>query len=647
MCLCFIRRDLFRLAGAGLAAAACDALPAATRTVDEPGFAPRSPGEEPLRWIDVHCHVFNAADLPVLEFIVATRLKGVLGKVLLVPILAFVAAALKGGTPYPERELRELGESMPADYAALITATPGRFFAARPEALRDRFSAMALMPDGEPLPTDPDDILDGLLRVKEAAVAPVALPAPLPGSREFSAPLTTRLRRLESVAPRGAAPPVPEAVEFLHDALTEAGVRAVGATPQTPPTVAELSAFNAKVKAEPEESVVKRYLRWGLSYAKPRAEQIAMLKQLYGQDRVFLTPALVDYDQWLSARDVAPKAAQLGVMHVLGRKEIMLGRPLHVFAPFDPWRAVTDHLAGRDPLEVVKVAVRHGAVGVKLYPPMGFAAHGNALLFDSPLSTLPKPAGLFYAVGSQKPPGGTAAGVGAWLDWAMDSLLDWCVREQVAVMAHCAPTNTSRDAYKPLAGPAQWERALRRSPARRTLRLNLGHFGGIWDFAAVDALPADASAAERRQASEDQETARAWATACVELMREFPNVYADIGYFAQAMARGEAGTKAQEETNRFLAPLMALHQGLLRRRLMYGSDWSMMGREANAATYPRDAIRCLAPLFPGQAEDDLRWRNAARFLGLERGGGLRARLDALYRGLPAEAARGLAPFLPD
>ena len=56
---------------------------------------------------------------------------------------------------------------------------------------------------------------------------------------------------------------------------------------------------------------------------------------------------------------------------------------VHGYAPFDPFKQVAHELRPEtmSPLQLVKSAVTgRGCIGVKIYPPMGFAPYGNASL---------------------------------------------------------------------------------------------------------------------------------------------------------------------------------------------------------------------------------------------------------------------------
>jgi predicted TIM-barrel fold metal-dependent hydrolase len=174
-------------------------------------------------------------------------------------------------------------------------------------------------------------------------------------------------------------------------------------------------------------------------------------------------------------------------MSAIAASRSAAGTPVHPFLAFDPWRCLRDRQRGNDPLAEIKRALSEGrGIGIKLYPPMGFAAAGNAnrSADDFPLE-LRKLAGN---------PGRSVDGV-------LDELFDYCADNDVPVMAHCGQSNGSAKQYETLADPLFWQQALDGPrPRRKQLRLNLGHFGGIWEMGVIDTQQ------------------RRWATTILELM---------------------------------------------------------------------------------------------------------------------------------
>lgn len=92
--------------------------------------------------------------------------------------------------------------------------------------------------------------------------------------------------------------------------------------------------------------------------------------------------AELDYDYWLTSGESTPTtiSSQVDVMETVS---IVTGGRVHAFVPFDPLRQVAFklRLTSTDSFTLVKKAIEErGSVGVKLYPPMGFPAYGNAEL---------------------------------------------------------------------------------------------------------------------------------------------------------------------------------------------------------------------------------------------------------------------------
>jgi len=317
-----------------------------------------------------------------------------------------------------------------------------------------------------------------------------------------------------------------------------------------------------------------------------------------------LVASLVDYDWWLAKGEPTPSSLREQV-ELMGQIAIATGGRVHAFVPFDPFREV---MARGSALTLVKDAVTmHGAMGVKLYPPMGFAPIGNAgATIWKGKDWLP---GVVY--GDQ---------FGTQLDTVLAEFFSWCIEEEVPVMAHANRSNGPDPEFEKLALADRWKIALERLDQRpdRKLRINFGHFG--------DTTPV----ADGPSRSE----------AFVALMKATPAsagamAFADASYFSDIL---DNALKLQAILENLY--LLAQDQpGLLANRLMYGSDWEMSLIERNVesylggfqATFAKIEANLSArdPAFKGLA-DRFFGGNAARYLGLARGQRNRARIDAFY-----------------
>ena len=311
--------------------------------------------------------------------------------------------------------------------------------------------------------------------------------------------------------------------------------------------------------------------------------------------------SMVDYDWWL-ARGRASSTLLSDQVDIMGQISVLLGGRMHGFAPFCPFRETMTLDAGGtgDAMRLVRRAIEtRGFIGVKLYPPMGFAAWGNTgkAVWQGKLSL---------------PPAAADPDFGRRLDAAMRSLFTYCVANDVPVMAHTNHSNGPYEEFKDLAGSAYWKLALEKFPG---LRVSFGHFG-------------DTNLEDNKG----------------NLTRSFlklmtrgagspgANTFADSGFFAGALMN-------QTKMRDVLRALYADENRILLERLMYGTDWTMILPQKNVERYLSDFIdvmRRVEEAEPGISARQMRLsdaffgRNAVEFLGLATGRGNRGRLERFY-----------------
>jgi predicted TIM-barrel fold metal-dependent hydrolase len=308
--------------------------------------------------------------------------------------------------------------------------------------------------------------------------------------------------------------------------------------------------------------------RWVRLLRKFRFQIVDELFQTYPDIELF-TPALVDLDYGVSdhARTSIPEQI------VLYEKLMRLhpGR-LHAFVAFDPLREARHAETGDIPsLSWAQTAVRdRGFIGVKLYPPMGFQPLGNR---DRAVEA------------------------------ALERLYDWAASEDVPLMAHCNDSNAAGEGFGRNASPQHWERVLGRWP---TLRLSLGHLGGVDNFLA--------------------EEHRSWAWSIGTLMQRHPNVYADVGYHVIALDGGES------QRDEYLRHVQELERQFpaAPNRILYGSDWGMIVLAGGAERYLTVYREAYEAVFGREAALNFAGGNALGYLGLDRDGAAGGRLRAFY-----------------
>lgn len=373
--------------------------------------------QEPMNAVDVHCHIFNAADLPV---------KGFIQRVVF--------------EDYEEQAVF----SLPANQAAL--ALPW-------------FAAVLVKFVLHSAPTADEELED-----LSAGIASVALPWRADNPVHVERLAKALSETLEGPPPVEAAPSL-----FIQAPDHDAGKRLFIQQLEREVAGANVTAFAGATWAESTAAALlsgsgplARYFRWATWFSAPRADVCRQLIDLYGgADRVRLfTPALIDFSQWLDDEPISNLESQIKVMERIQREK--LGSAVHCFVAFDPWRQVVDREERRSPtpLELVQWAIGEmGFVGVKLYPPMGFLPYANSegrLKFPERARQYPN--------------------FPRKLDAALDELFAWAERESVPIMAHAADTNAAGPEYSARARPSNWYPVLTKYPG---LRVNLAHFGGF------------------------------------------------------------------------------------------------------------------------------------------------------------------------
>jgi predicted TIM-barrel fold metal-dependent hydrolase len=452
--------------------------------------------------VDVHCHVFNAQDVPVRKFVELVYLEKCPGGNLLDPLIDFIELIMRFGAPTTREEIDELNQA---------------------GLLRKR-----LKPHG----TRAHNI-----RAVSRALKLMWIRSPK-DRRWVRRHLSPALRRKF----RGKRKIVITPADFRETAQYLAGLADIGT-----------------------------WINFALIYTKARweiTEQLASLSSAQARDVFLYTPAVLDIGTRLGEPDTSPPGEQVEVMRLISQ---IKGRSyaFHAFVAFDPFRAMDDPSV----LAVVQDAVRdHGAIGVKVYPPMGFKPFGN---------------------------GGSLGGM---LDEQMRQLLRFCLTEDVPILAHCSFSQFVKPAEGACAAPEAW-RALLRQPAYKNLRLDLGHCGGPWDFAP------------------NSETNTIWTETVIALLGSdaYPNLYADVSDDSFIIESTTDDRTTDRELMRRLSSFL-LANPKARARLLYGSDWSLLAREADADQYYfcMKTRFCDLLNFTAAERRGYLGGNALRFLGLVR-----------------------------
>ena len=388
------------------------------------------------------------------------------------------------------------------------------------------------------------------------------------------------------------------------------------------------------------DDLLGRYIRWALLYTRHRyelAEELAQLHGKVGQKSriVLMTPAIVDFSKWLEDEDQLSIEEQVDVMaRIACRRD---GPRVHGFVGFDPLRqALYDHHqrkpTDKDPMAVVRRAIEiarildgtltkttGGFVGVKLYPPMGFRAIDNKHLSDDRFN---EPAYL------RSPDMGLGSEIGRKLDAALSKLYTWCSANNVPIMAHTSHSFGPNTDYEDRADPIFWANVLKQDAFPR-LRINLAHFGHF-NKAVQYARP-------------ESYVDKCWEWTIGKIIASSTEayVYADISSLGEILKTGPS--------RKLVGCMKAFKEHFPNsdERLLYGTDWSMIAQEdrfpklLSSKPFPDVMTFFLKAVGYNNTQiEGIMFRNAVRFLGLSKGereefaeNSTRARLEKFYAAL--------------
>lgn len=328
-----------------------------------------------------------------------------------------------------------------------------------------------------------------------------------------------------------------------------------------------------------------------------------------GANRVnLIAPALIDYSFWLqkakNSKDTmdtsTPLEDQIKVMEVVNRVSKGV---IHAYAPYDPLRDVEQK--GRS-LKVVQDAIaKHGFVGVKVYPPMGFQAWGNESLdFWIPETNNVK----------------WRKSLGRELDQRLRAFYEWCLEKDVPILTHSNSTVLSRSEYADRPSPKHWGHLLEHSgiPGIEKLRVLMGHFGGFGD---------EHPNPKNEKEKLESERIKEWTDEILRLCLKFDNIYADLSYHEIVL-----DDTARARYTRQLKAMVAGPGVGMKMKLCYGSDWVMLARQPDNEFYRdrmEEAIRNAG--FGAAGVANVMGHNALRFLGLSPNLTGGQRLEKYYR----------------
>ena len=261
---------------------------------------------------------------------------------------------------------------------------------------------------------------------------------------------------------------------------------------------------------------------------------------------------MLDFDEPLGQghATASPIPDQVAVMSRIS--ELSRGHLL-VAAPYCPLKDAAHN--GASLKNVTDAWTKPGFVGAKMYPPMGFSPFGNT---------------------------------NSRVEDALAAFYHECIQEDAVVIAHAGPSNCISAGSCLYPGPVGWRKALEHvlTTEKAPLRASLGHFGGPFDT---------------------KSQIQTWPECFLKLMSQpyGERLYADLAYANEVL----------DPTQRqyCITRLTGLLKGsVLADRLMYGTDWLMLGLESHW----RDYEQCMQIVIQGAEQQSGIAGFSGRFFGI-------------------------------
>jgi predicted TIM-barrel fold metal-dependent hydrolase len=212
-----------------------------------------------------------------------------------------------------------------------------------------------------------------------------------------------------------------------------------------------------------------------------------------------------------------------------------------VFVAWDPFRSQPE-FQGVDgsAMEIIEHAIGRGCAGIKFYPPNGYAADQNETL----------------RLAKDAPDGHL-------LNEANRQLFTYCIGKGVPILAHSQPGELqAHEGFAEFSHPKYWATVLKQ-PEFAQLRLCFGHAGSDDWFSDLS----------------DDDFDKSWAGQIVQLCQDHDNVYCDFGALTELYDQKRRSIFI-ERMKKVLAA-----KPKFGRRVVYGSDWSMIYLDPDHSQY--------------------------------------------------------------
>lgn len=399
--------------------------------------------------------------------------------------------------------------------------------------------------------------------------------------------------------------------EWLRENAARGGFKEetnVGGDAPNPFTVKSVAKRVASSLSESDD-YLSRQLRWVHTLLAKRQENAKSVSMTYAgtnQRFALYCPAIIDYSKWLETEPESDLRSQAQMMEKLSIDAKAV--KFHGYMAYDPLRDV--HADGEG-LAIAQEAVRKmGFLGTKVYPTMGFKPLNNA---GSQGLEFPAHALKMMTNDRRIVQLASALDLAKQLDTRLGEFYSWCQDEQVPILAHASASYGAGPCYERRADPALWKPVFDQFPQ---VRVCLGHFG---DF--DEALSTDGKRLDKSMLEETWEWHFATLTDAATR-----NVYADVSYFAEILS-SSSDTNLVRDIKTSLVKLIGEHRNVP-QQLIYGTDWLLLALEKNYKSHFEKTLAFMRDVYDAVDKaktsvwlDDLCRGNGVRFLGLKGGKG--------------------------
>jgi len=347
--------------------------------------------------------------------------------------------------------------------------------------------------------------------------------------------------------------------------------------------------------------IIYTYMRWGYLLMQKRCALVGeYLNKIRTQGTTevraiqpkVMINLMVDYDYWISKDAKQPRSNHISQIDFWDSysRSVISQVDIHTFTGFDPLKLAVEKRLGVaethfDRLKALYKTAPNGRPsfsGFKFYPPMGFRPWNNSELNDSDFRGT-------NGVGSRiidlwkSEWNGAGMPLGKALDDALADAYDFCLENDIPILAHASPSVLTADNFVNRPNPGHWINLIESKARSKSgykyskLRLNLGHFtvaqkfinhNHQWSREHIKKLFAISAASEA-------------------------NVYADIGMMDEFVVAYENGNPGL--TYEFFDSLAEFCESVDPdcKRLMFGTDWIMLGHVPGHKNYLKVIVEAL------------------------------------------------------